>query len=99
MQQHLRIGGRAETHAFGLELLAQRRIVVDLAVEDDDEPSVFADHWLRSALREIEDGKPAMAKTAPPILTPPDPRSVRPASTHRLPRREQLSFGGELAAE
>ena len=93
MQQHLRVGGRAEAHAFGLELPAQCRIVVDLAVEDDDKPPVVADHRLRGALGEIEDGKPAMSKAAAPIFTPPRARSIRPAFTHRLPRREQLSFG------
>ena len=89
-----------KAHAFGLELLAQRRIVVDLAVEDDDEPSVVADHWLRGALREIEDRKPAVTEAAASILAPPHPRAVRPASTHRLSssRAAQLRLE-QLAAE
>src|SRR4029077_7364990 len=37
VQERLRVGGGAEARAVGLELGAQLRIVVDLAIEHDDE--------------------------------------------------------------
>src|SRR5580700_1188374 len=41
MQECLRVGGCAEVGAFRLEFSAELRIVVNLAVEHDDKPTVL----------------------------------------------------------
>jgi hypothetical protein len=48
--------------AFRFELAAQFAVVVDLAVEGDDELAVGAVHGLRAALRQVDDGQAAVAE-------------------------------------
>ena len=92
MQQHFRVGGRAEARAVGLEFRAQLRIVVDLAVEHDDEPAVVTHHRLRSSVGEIDDREPSMPQAATPVPAPPHARSIGASCTHRLSRLQKLGF-------
>ena len=55
----------------GLELRAQLRIVVDLAVEHDDETAVFTRHRLGGAVGKVEDRQPTMPEAATPVRAPP----------------------------
>ncbi len=55
VQQRFGIGGRAEAHALGLEFGAQRPVIVDLAVEGDDDVAVGAGHRLGGAVGQVED--------------------------------------------
>src|ERR1700677_2525906 len=71
MQQHLRVGGRAEAGAVRLELGTELRIIVDLAIEYDDETAVFTGHWLRSTVGEVDDRKPSMPEGAMSVRAPP----------------------------
>src|SRR5207248_8687144 len=57
----LRVGARAESRAACLELLAQRRKVVDLAVEDDPDRVVGVRHRL-GAGHEVDDRQPTVAE-------------------------------------
>ncbi len=50
VQERLCVGGRTEAHAVVFEFRAQLRIVVDLAVEHDDETVVFTCHRLGSTV-------------------------------------------------
>ena len=71
MQERLRVGGRAEARAVGLEVHAQLRIVVNLAVEHDDETAVFTCHRLGSTVGKVEDREPSMPQAAAPVRGPP----------------------------
>src|ERR1700691_2549074 len=71
MQEHLGVGGRAEAGAVRLEFGAELRIIVDLAIEYDDETAVFTGHWLGSTVGEVDDRKPSMPEGAMPVRTPP----------------------------
>jgi hypothetical protein len=55
MQERLGIGGCAEEHTISLEFCAQLRIVVDFAVEHDDETAVFTGHRLGSTVGKVDD--------------------------------------------
>jgi hypothetical protein len=55
VQQRLGVGRGAEPAALRLDLGAQGGQVVDLAVEDDDEPAVLAGHRLGGALGQVDD--------------------------------------------
>ena len=71
MQERLGIGGRAEARTIDLEFCAQLRIIVDFAVEYDDETSVFTGHRLGSAVGKIDDRKPSMPESAMSVHAPP----------------------------
>ncbi len=45
------------------ELLSKLDVVVDLAVEDDDELAVGGGHRLPALGRQVDDGQPAVAET------------------------------------
>src|ERR1700680_533941 len=64
MQERFRVGSRAKVGAVPLELSAELRIVVDLAVEDNDKLTVITCHWLGSSVGKVDDRKPSMAQTA-----------------------------------
>src|SRR5205823_5297636 len=90
MQKRFRIGRRAEARALGLELGAQLRIIVNLAVEHDVDAAVLARHRLRGALREIEDRKPPMAEPAAAVVRPGDAFGVGTARAHVVARGKKL---------
>jgi hypothetical protein len=71
MQERLRVGSRTETGTVPLEFSAELRIVVDLAVEHDDESTVVTFHRLGSSVGKVDDRKPSMPQTAMPVDTPP----------------------------
>jgi hypothetical protein len=71
MQEHLRVGGRAKAGALCLEFGTELRIIVDLAIEYDDETAVFTGHWLGSTVGEVDDRKPSMPEGAMPVRAPP----------------------------
>jgi hypothetical protein len=54
-----------------LELDAQLRVVVDLAVEHDDETAVFTCHRLGSTVGKVDDREPSMPEAATPVRGPP----------------------------
>jgi hypothetical protein len=62
VQQHLGVGAGAEDVALRLQLAAQLAVVVDLAVEGDDELAVGTHHGLCAALAEVDDGQAAVAQ-------------------------------------
>ena len=62
VQQDFGVGSGAEDVALGFELFAQFAVVVDFAVEGDDELAVGAVHGLRAALGEVDDGQAAVAQ-------------------------------------
>src|SRR5580658_1913584 len=55
MQERFCVGGCAEACAVSLEFCAQLRIVVDFAVEHDDETAVFTGHRLGSTVGKVDD--------------------------------------------
>ncbi len=57
--------------AVSLEFSAQLRIVVDFAVEHDDETAVAAGHRLGSTVGEVDDRKPSMPEAAMTVRGPP----------------------------
>jgi hypothetical protein len=73
MQERLGVGSGTETGAVSLKFDAQLRIVVDLAVEYDDESTVVTNHWLGSSLGKVDDRKPSVPQTAMPVQAPPGP--------------------------
>src|SRR5262249_10584284 len=70
--------------AFGLEFGTNIQMVVDLAVEGDGKPAAFATHRLRAGLREIENGKPAVAEGNATRGIGPDTAGIRPPMCKRL---------------
>jgi hypothetical protein len=66
------------------ELLAQRQVVVDLAVEDDLDAAVLVRHRLVRRRREVDDREPP--EREPDLATGCDPqaRPVGPAVHHRV---------------
>src|SRR5207237_9465939 len=64
MQDCFRISARSINMAALLKAFAQRRMVVNFAVENQPDAISTAMHWLMPGFREIDDGKPAKAQTA-----------------------------------
>ena len=79
-----------EAAAFGFELGTELAVVVDLAVEGDDEGAVVAEHRLGAGRGEIDNRKAAMAKADTTVLGEPIAGAVRTASGHGV------ADGGEL---
>jgi hypothetical protein len=90
MQQHLGVGLGAEHRALRRELVAQRTVVVDLAVEDDAEPAVGALHRLVGDGAQVDDRQPAMAEADAALGAHPLARAVRSARGHAVARGAQL---------
>src|SRR5213593_533212 len=65
-----------------LELLANLRVVVDLAVERDGDGAGIVHHRLRRVGREIDDGEPPVAERAAAIRSAPESHPVRTAMRH-----------------
>src|ERR1700732_1305525 len=53
VQERLRVGSRAKVGAVLLEFSAELRIVVDLAVENNDESTILTCHWLGSSVGKV----------------------------------------------
>ena len=62
MDQHFGVAARPEDVPFRDQLLAQRQVVVDLAVEGDGDGAVLVVHRLRAVLREIDDREAAVSE-------------------------------------
>src|SRR5579864_5968826 len=90
MQQRLGVGSRTEVDTVFLEFGAKLWIVVDLAVEYDDESTDITNHWLGSSVGKVDDRKPSMPKTAMTVVTPPRPRSIWASCAHRLSGSKEL---------
>jgi hypothetical protein len=61
-EQHLRVGLAAEAIALRAQLLAQLEVVVDLAVEDQLEPSIVGGERLESRVGEVDDREPQVSE-------------------------------------
>src|SRR5262249_11876127 len=70
-QHDFRVAPAAETMASSLELRSQTPVIVDLAVEGHDEPTVFRTHRLVAVCREVQDRQAADPEgDAPPRIRP-----------------------------
>lgn len=92
VQQHFRIRVRSKSDSARFERSAQRGIVVDLAIEYNNQAAIIADHGLGRAVGQIENRKPAMRKTATTIRAPPRSRTIRPPGPHRFPSSQELGL-------
>src|SRR5438045_294650 len=90
VQKRFGIRRCSELDSFGLQLRAQFRVVVDLAIEYNDETTVFANHRLRRAIRQIEDRQTAMGQTATAVCTPPGPRPIWSPRPHGFAGGQEL---------
>ena len=61
-QEGLGVGARPERLTESLQLRLDLRVVVDLAVEDDRQPSVLGRHRLVARGREVEDREPSVSQ-------------------------------------
>ena len=85
VQDRLGVGARAVRVALGLELGAQRLVVVDLAVVGDPDRAVLVGHGLVAGGRQVDDRQPAMAQRDP--LSGIGPRAVVVGAAMALGRR------------
>jgi hypothetical protein len=66
LEDHLRVPAREEAVAEALELVPQRFVIVDAAVEDEVKPQLRIDHRLRRAVRKIDDPEALVPEPDPP---------------------------------
>jgi hypothetical protein len=78
-EQHLGVRLGSKPDAVGFEAAAHRAVVVDLAVEGDDQPAVVGAHRLAGAGVEIDDGKAPVAEADPAIGRTPQAGVIRAA--------------------
>jgi hypothetical protein len=90
VQQYLRVGFAAEDVALRFELAAQFAVVVDFAVEGDDELAVCALHRLCAALGEVDDGQAAVAEGDAAVVGEPFAMAVWAAGGHVVADGAQL---------
>ena len=90
-QQHfgIALGGKAVAEAD--QLVPQRAVIVDLAVEDDAQTE--RRHRLRGARIEIDDGKPAVGEQDAGLMIVPGALAVRAAMRQRADRRAGRDVG------
>lgn len=74
------VGRGAEAVAFAAQLATQLAVVVDFAIEGDDELAVFAFHRLVAGRRRIEDAQAAMSEADFAVRI--DPAVIGPAIGH-----------------
>ena len=79
-----------KTYALRFQVRTQRPVIVNLAVEDDDDLAVGARHRLRGAIRQIDDGKPAMAEADAAVRGQPFALAVGAARRHVVADGAQL---------
>ena len=87
VEDHLRVAVGPEAHALLDERAPQRRVVVDLAVEDQADP-VVAEHRLRAVI-EVDDRQAAMPEAKPAIRAHEQALAVRATVVQRLPHAEK----------
>lgn len=81
LQQYFRVRVGAENAAVVLQLRPQERVIVDLAVVDQEKTSVSAAHGLVRGGRKIKDGKTIMSQDNAavlkgfPVVRPPVPQT------------------------
>jgi hypothetical protein len=90
LQQDLGVALRAEAHALRFEVGAKLAMVIDLAVECDDDASVLGTHRLGSGIAEIHDGEAPVCEPRPPILCDPRASAIRTARNHCIPNLDEL---------
>ena len=88
MQQDFGVRMRTERAPTRGELIAQRLIVVDLAVEDDRQRAAM--HRLRAGRREVDDRQPPVREPDALVIRYPNALGIRPARAHGLARDDQL---------
>ena len=88
-QQHLGVATRTKAVPARLELRAQLDVVVDLAVEDDPEVAVVADHRLVARRRQVDHA----SRRAPSPTGPADVQSrvIGPAVDETVSHRESIA--------
>src|SRR5207244_12144905 len=72
-QQDFRVAARPEAIPGGPQLVAQLDVVVDLAIEDDDELAILRAHRLVASGAQVQGGEPAK-----------DRKSTRLNSSHQI---------------
>lgn len=82
VQEDFGVGFGAEDAALGFETLPKWAVVVDFAIEADDELAVGAGHGLRGAFAEVDDGEPPMAEADALVGGNPFALPVRPPRGH-----------------
>jgi len=94
VQQHLGIGmvGAPAVLAERLEFLADRRMVVDFAVERHGHGAGVVHHRLIRFGGQIDDRQTAVCQRAPPIGRAPDADAVRSAMRHAVAHQRD-NFG------
>ncbi len=90
VQQGLGVGTGAEAHALALQVRAQGREIIDLAVVGDDQAPVGAGHGLGRAVGRIDDGQPPVAEAAATVAGPPGSGSVRAPGGHGVADSQHL---------
>ena len=79
-----------ENHPELLQLTPEFRMVVHLAIENDDIAGGFIAHRLRAGLRKIDNGQPRVAQSDPTIRRGPRSRGIRTARSQSLQRAGKL---------
>ena len=99
MDDHLRVGARSEPVTLGGELLPQLTVVVDLAVQDDDDGLVLIEDRLIARL-EVDDREPLHPESHA-LLDEGSARIGAAMLDHLAHTRQQLRIdgtpGGDLA--
>ena len=90
MDQHLGVRSRAKAISLRLELAAQRAMIIDLAIADDDNLPIRAPHRLSAKLGKLDDRQPPVTKPDPAIGRVPLPETVRPACRHVVAHATEL---------
>src|ERR1700761_2561518 len=85
VKDHLGVTGGPKLDPIALERSPQARIVVDLAIEDEDF-AARSEHRLR-ATGEVDDRQPAVSKTDTAIFAHPRTGAVGPAVVNGLAHR------------
>jgi hypothetical protein len=93
-QQHLRVGIPSPFSVPGSrKLQAQFHVIVDLAIERQDEPARSRAHRLPAGLAEVEHSESAMGKPDAGIRIQPGTFTIRPAVSQRISHHPQHPLG------
>ena len=83
---------RARLDAVAVQLLAQRHMIVDFAVEHDPVAGFGIVHRLRACRAEIDDCKTPVGKPHALVVGNPQPCIIRPARDHAFAYAHQLGL-------